>query len=155
MTVTDGLRAILQADAGLATILPGGIYGQPLSPSDPVTGAAWVANSTTGIKRIRPCAVVLEPQEVDDPRGRNPERRLDSELWPEVVFYAEAAGMATAFALADARVMELWHGRRIGLADIAASGYRARPLEADELPGNVWTTFRRYRVRLVRHIVEV
>lgn len=154
MSVTSDLITIARADAELMTYLPGGIYAQPLSPDSPVTGTAWQPSLVTQVKRLRPCAVLLEPQEVDDARGLNPERRLDVELWPEFVIYAERADMA-AFELADGRAMELWHGQRIGLADIAATGYRARPLEADELPGNVWTIFRRYRVTLSRHIAEV
>jgi hypothetical protein len=89
---------------------------------------------------------------VDSPIGLNPGRRLDVDQWSELVFYAEAIDMAATFDAADARAMELLHGQRIGLADISATGYRARPLEADELSGNIWTTLRRYRMQLSRHI---
>jgi hypothetical protein len=150
--VLSEILRILREDALLSSILVGGIYDQPLSPTDPVTGAAWQPNPVTGVKRLKPTIVLLEPQEVDSPVGRNPERRLDSDLWPECYFYAERAQMAATFDPADQRVMELLHGVQIGNADIAATGYRARPLRADELPGDVWNTFRRYRVQTVRHI---
>lgn len=152
MSIVTEMLAILKADAALVALLPGGIYSDPLSPTDPVTGAAWRAHPITGVKRLLPSIVLLEPQEVDSPVGRNPERRLDSDLWPECYFYAERPQMAATFDPADQRVMELLHKLRIGNADIAATGYRARPLRADELPGDVWNTFRRYRVQTVRHI---
>lgn len=152
MSIVTEMLAILKADAALVALLPGGIFDQPLSPTDPVTGAAWQPHPVTGVKRLKPSLVMLEPQEVDSPVGRNPERRLDVDLWPECYFYAERAQMAATFDLADQRVMELLHGLRIGNADIEATGYRARPLRADELPGDVWNTFRRYRVQMVRHI---
>lgn len=152
MSITGNLLTILKADSILTGLLPGGMFGVPLDPKNPVTAGAWVANPTTGIKRLRPCAVMIEPQEVDSPIGLNPGRRLDVDQWPELVFYAEATDMATTFDAADARAMELLHGQRIGLADISATGYRARPLEADELSGNIWTTLRRYRAQLSRHI---
>lgn len=152
MSVTTDLLAILKADAALVALLPGGMYSEPLSPTDPVTGVAWQANAMTGVKRLKPSLVMLEPQEVDSPVGRNPERRLDSDLWPECYFYAERPQVAATFDPADQRVMELLHKIRIGNADIEATGYRARPLSADELPGDVWNTFRRYRVQMVRHI---
>jgi hypothetical protein len=155
MSVTDDMRAILAADATFMALLPGGLYGEPLDPASPVTGAAFVITPPSTVKRLRPCAVLLEPQEVDDPRGRNPERRLDAELWLELVLYAERGAMAATFDPADVRAMALLHGQQLGLADVTATGYRARPLEADELPGNVWTTLRRYRARLVRHIAGV
>lgn len=152
MTTIDDMLAIIRADAELATLLPGGIHGSPLDPDDPETGQAWRAHPVTGVKRLLPSAVLLEPQEVDSPVGLNPGRRLDSDLWPELYFYAERADMAATFTPADERAMELLHGQRIGLADIDATGYRAPPLNADELPGDVWNIFRRYRVQTVRHI---
>lgn len=152
MSITTDLIAILKADAALVTLLPGGIYSEPLSPTDPVTGAAWQPNPVTGVKRLKPSLVMLQPQEVDAPFGLNPERRLDSDLWPECYIYAERPQMAATFDPADQRVMELLHEIRIGNADIEATGYRARPLSADELPGDVWNIFRRYRVQTVRHI---
>ncbi|MGI8404977.1 MAG: hypothetical protein ACR2OE_09490 [Thermomicrobiales bacterium] len=155
MSITTNLIAILNADAALVALLPGGIYSEPLSPKDPVTGAAWQANPMTGVKRLKPALVLLEPQEVDAPLGLNPERRLDVDQWPECYLYAERRDIAATFDPADQRVMELLHGRRIGNADISATGYRARPLNADELPGDVWNTFRRYRVQTVRHIAGV
>lgn len=151
MTATDDMRAILAADVELGTYLPGGIFKDPLDPASDVTGVVWQANPITGVKHLVPCAVLLEPQEVDSPIGRNPGRRLDSDIWPELVFYAEASDMAV-FEQADERAMELLHGQRIGLVDISATGYRARPLEAPELPGNVWMTLRRYRGQRSRHI---
>lgn len=152
MSIVTAMLAILKADAALVALLPGGIYSDPLSPTDPVTGAAWQPNPVTGVKRLKPSLVMLEPQEVDSPVGRNPERRLDVDLWPECYFYAERPQMAATFDPADQRVMELLHEIRIGNADIEATGYRARPLNADEVPGDVWNTFRRYRVQTVRHI---
>jgi hypothetical protein len=154
MTVTDDIRALLIADATLTGYLPGGIHDLPLDPADAVTGLAWKSHPVTGVKRIQPCAVLLEPQEVDSPVGRNPGRRLDSDIWPDLVFYAERSEW-NAIELADQRAMNLLHGQRIGLADISATGYRARPLEADELPGHVWTTLRRYRGQMVRHLAGV
>jgi hypothetical protein len=149
MSVTAQLRTILQGDSLLAGLLPGGIHGEPITAS---TAGVWLVHPQTGIKRLRPCAVMLDPQEVDSPIGLNPGRRLDVDQWPELVFYAEATDMAETFDPADARAMELLHGQQIGLAEISATGSRARPLEADELPGNVWTTLRRYRAQLSRHI---
>ena len=64
----------------------------------------------------------------------------------------EQRRIAAVLDAADERAMELLHGLRVGTADIAATGYRARPLDADELPGDVWTTLRRYRVQMSRHI---
>jgi hypothetical protein len=152
MSIVDDMLTILRADAELTALLPGGMYSEPLSPKSPVTGTAWAAHSLTGVKRLRPSAVLLEPQEVDSPVGRNPGNRLDTDLWPELVFYAERADMAATFGPADERAMELLHGQWRGLAEIKATGFRTRPLEADELSGDVWTVFRRYRVHLVRHI---
>lgn len=152
MSIVTDMISILRADAALATLLPGGIFSDPLSPSDPVTGAAWQANTVTGVKRLKPSLVMLEPQEVDSPVAVNPERRLDYDLWPECYFYAERWDRAATFGPADQRVMELLHGLRLGNADISATGYRARPLNAGELPGDVWNIFRRYRVQTVRHI---
>jgi hypothetical protein len=152
MSITGDLRTILKADPVLTGILPGGIFGVPLDPKGTETKDAWVANPQTGIKRLRPCAVMLDPQEVDSPFGLNPGRRLDVDQWPELVIYAEATDMEATFDPADTRAMELLHGQRIGLAEITATGYRARPLEADELSGNIWTTLRRYRAQLSRHI---
>lgn len=155
MTVTEAMLAILRADAEFVALLPGGIHDRPLDPDDPETGAAWQAHPVTGVKRLLPSAVLLEPQEVDSPIGRNPGRRLDSDLWPELVFYAERADVSATFGAADERGMELLHGQHINNADIMATGYRARPLNADELPGDVWTTFRRYRAQVSRHIARV
>lgn len=155
MTIMDDLRTILREDDALTLILPGGIFATPLNPDDPVTGAAWQPHPVTGIKRLLPCLVVLDPQEVDSPFGRNPGRRLDTDLWPELVFYARRGDVTATFEAADERAMALLHDLRIGTADVAATGYRARPLEADELPGNVMTIFRRYRVQRSRHIAEV
>lgn len=154
MTTHDAMLDILQTDAELVAILPGGVYDAPLSPDDPVTGAAWQAHPITGVKRLLPAAVMLRPQEVDHPFGLNPGRRMDIDIWPELVIYAERADMPATFDAADQRAMELLHNQTIGLADITATGYRARPLDADELPGDVWTTLRRYRVVLSRHIAE-
>lgn len=147
--------AILRDDPVLHTLLPGGIHDQPLDPDDPVTGQVWQPHPVTGVKRLVPCAVMLQPQEVDAVFGLNPGRRLDVELWPELVFYAERRDMAAAFDAADSRAMGLLHTLRVGNADITATGYRAAPLDADELPGDVWTTLRRYHVQTVRHIAEV
>ena len=155
MTITADLLAILRADAELTALLPGGIFGDALDPDDDVTGAAWQAHPITGVKRLRPAAVLLEPQEVDRPLALNPGRRIDVDLWPELVFYAERGDVPATFGPADERAMELLHGIRVGLADVSATGFRARPLNADELPGDIWTTFRRYRVQTVRHIAEV
>ena len=155
MTVIDDMRGILAADATLMALLPGGIHDRPLDPDDPVTAGAWaVVNPATGVKRLWPAAVLLEPQEVAHPFGRNPERRLDVDLWPDLTFYAPAGDMATLEA-ADERAMALLHKTRMGLADIAATEFRAAPLRADELPGEIVTFFRRYRVQTVRHIAEV
>ena len=149
----DEAVTLLQADPVLTALLPGGIYTRPLDPDDDVTGQAWQP-SATGIPTLQPSAVMLMPQEVDHPFGVNPGRRLDVDLWPELVFYAERRDMAV-FDAADSRAMALLHGRHIGLAEITATGYRAAPLDADELPGDVWTTLRRFRVVLSRHIAEV
>lgn len=150
----DAVLAILRDDPVLAELLPGGIHDRPLDPDDEVTGRVWQPHPVTGVERLVPCAVLLPPQEVDHPRGLNPDRRLDVDCWPELVFYAERRDMAATFDAADLRAMELLHGRHIGLADITATGYRAALLDADELPGDVWTTFRRYRAELSRHIAE-
>jgi len=155
MTTAEDMRTILREDLAFATLMIGGVYDRPLSPGDPITGAAWQPHPMTGVKRLLPSAVMLDPQEVDMPLGLNPGRRLDVEQWPELVLYAARGDVAATFDPADQRAMELLHNQRIGLADVAATGYRARPLDADELPGDVWTIFRRYRVRLVRHILEV
>lgn len=154
MDVIAAMLAKLRADAELTSILVGGIFDQPLNPDDPITGQAWQPNPDTGVKRLRPAAVMLIPQEVNHPLALNPERRIDVDLWPELVFYAERGDMADTFDAADQRAMELLHRQRVGTADIAATGYRARPIDADELPGDVWTTLRRYRVQAVRHIQE-
>jgi hypothetical protein len=155
MSEWGDMLAILQGDAELASSLPGGIWDRPLSPTDPaMKDVVWVPNAITGIKHLRPCAVLLEPQEVDSPMALNPGRRLDSESWPELVLYAERADMAV-FEQADERAMELLHGRVIGTTEIKATGYRARPLEADELPGDVWTTVRGYRAQRSWHIAGV
>jgi hypothetical protein len=183
MSIATDLADILRADAELTVLLPGGIFTDPLNPSDPVTKVAWMANPTTGVKRIRPSAVLLEPQEVDSPTNWHSERSFATDLWPELVLYAERSDMPAVFTAADERVMELLHGLPLftyrtpsgtygvgvygnatysavepyatGNADIAATGFRARPMEADELPGDVWTTYRRYRIQMVRHIAGV
>ena len=148
------ILTILRDDPVMQSLLPGGIYDSPLDPDDPETGQAWQPHPVTGVKRLVPCAVMLPPQEVDHPLGLNPGRRIDVDFWPELVFYAERRRVEDTFDAADERAMELLHGRRIGLADIEATGYRAALLDADELPGDVWTTLRRYRVQTVRHIAE-
>jgi hypothetical protein len=155
MTDTDDMRAILAADAEMTSYLPGRIWDRPLNPADPdMKDVVWVAHPVTGVKRLVPCAVLLEPQEVDSPFGLNPGRRLDTDIWPELVFYAPLSEWS-AIEQADERGMELLHNQLIGTTDISATGYRARPLEADELPGDVWSTLRRYRGQRSRHIAGV
>lgn len=151
----DEVMDLLRDDTTLMDLLPGGLYDQPLNPDDATTGQAWHADSLTGILRLQPCAVMLRPQEVDHPLALNPGRRVDVDLWPELVFYAERPDVADTFDAADGRAMMLLHTRHIGNADITATGYRAAPLDADELPGDVWTIARRYRVQTVHHIAEV
>lgn len=150
-TVMDELRAILNGDTTMMGLLPGGVLDAPITTQTPVV---WKTNPITGVKVIRPVGVLLEPQEVDSPFGLNPRRRLDTDLWPELYLYAEFSDMADVFDAADDRAMELLHRQRIDLSDIEATGFRARPLEADELPGHVWHIFRRYRVQTVRHLQE-
>lgn len=155
MSVHSDMLTILQGDAELATYLPGRVWDRPLNPSDPaMKPVVWQAHPATGIPRLVPCAVLLAPQEVDSPTALNPGRRLDTDLWPELVLYAER-GDEAAFEMADERAMELLHNQLVGGADVTATGYRARPLEADELPGDVWTTLRRYRAQRSRHITGV
>jgi len=149
MSVHDALLTILRGDAELAALLPGGIHDTPLTATTP---GAWVADPLTQVKRLQPCAVMLAPQEVDHPFGLNPGRRIDIDLWPDLYVYAERADMAATFDAADSRAMELLHGLRLDLADIDATGHRGAPLSADELPGDVWHIYRRYRVQTVRHI---
>lgn len=155
MSVHGDLLAILRGDAALTAMLPGGIYGNPLDPNDPETGAAWVPNPVTGVKRLQPAGVMLPPQEVDHPFGLNPGRRLDLDLWPDLYLYGEGADALDVLNAADERAMALLHGRHIGLAEVRATGFRAAPLVADELPGHVMSTYRRFRVVTVRHIQEV
>jgi len=155
MSVWGDMLAILQGDTEMASYLPGRIWDKPLNPSDPaMKTVVWQPHPVTGIPRLVPCAVLLAPQEVDSPFALNPGRRLDVDLWPELVFYAERADMAV-FEQADERGMELLHGQLVGGADVTATGFRARPLEADELPGDVMTMFRRYRAQRSRHIAGV
>lgn len=152
MHAIDVMLATLQGDAEITGILPGGVWDRPINPNDDeMRDVVWQEHPLTGIRVLQPCAVLLPPQEVDSPVSLNPGRRLDTDLWPELVFYAERMHLSVLDA-ADERAMELLHGLRVGTADIAATGYRARPLDADELPGDVWTTLRRYRVQMSRHI---
>lgn len=150
MSVMDELRTMLRNDPTFMGIMTGGVLDQPLTASGPM----WTADPVTGIKSLNPTAVLLEPQEVAAPFGLNPGRRLDVWQEPELYLYADHSDVAL-FDAADARAMELLHGQRVGLADIEATPYRARPLVAEELPGNIWHIFRRYRVMTVRHIQEV
>ncbi len=150
MTVTDELRTMLREDPTFSGIMTGGVLAEPLT----ATGSMWVPDPVTGIKTLKPTAVLLEPQEVPAPFGLNPGRRLDIWQEPELYLYVDHSD-ASLFDVADARAMELLHGQRVGLADIEATPYRARPLVAEELPGNIWHIFRRYRVTTVRHIQEV
>lgn len=149
MTVTDDMRTILANDTTFAGLVPGGVLADPLT----TTGPMWTADPITGVKTLVVTAVLLEPQEVAAPFGLNPGRRLD--LWqePELYVYGPQDALDTLYA-ADERAMELLHGQRLGLADVTATPYRARPLVADELPGTILNIFRRYRITTARHISE-
>lgn len=150
MSVTDDLRAILVADATFTGLIPGGVLGEPLTASGPM----WEEDPVTGIKALQPTAVLLEPQEVAAPFGLNPGRRLDTWQEPELYLYGGRSALGDLDS-ADARAMALLHGQRLGLAEVTATPYRARPMPADELPGDIWHIFRRYRITAVRHIQEV
>lgn len=150
MSVTDDMRALIAADETFMGLIPGGVLGQPLT----ATGTMWQADPITGIKAMQPTAVLLEPQEVAAPFGLNPGRRLDIWQEPELYLYGDRGVIDTLMA-ADERAITILHGRRFGLAEIVATPYRARPLIADELPGDIWHIFRRFRITTVRHIQEV
>jgi hypothetical protein len=155
MSVIDDMLTILRADTVFAGLMPGGVFDRPLDPSDPVTNVAWAAHPLTGVKRLRPAAVMLPPQEVDHPFGLNPGRRVDFDLWPDLYLYAEGDGARDILDQADERAMALLHEHHIGLAEVRATGHRAAPLEAPELPGHVIHSYRRFRIVTVRHIQEV
>lgn len=149
MDTLTTLRTIARGDAELAALLPGGILDQPLT----ATGPMWAVDPVTGIKQLQPTAVALQPQSIDAPLGLNPGRRLDVWQEPDVYFYADRASLPTLYA-ADERLAELWHGQVIGTDEVEVTGYLAPPLDADELPGDIWQIYRRYRIRRSWHIQE-
>lgn len=153
MTAIATMRDILRADTTYTGIITGGVLSEPLTTD---TDGAWTdPDPTTGIRTLKPTAILLDPQEVDSPFGLNPARRLDTTLFPELYTYAPRSLMAATFDAADNRAMALLHEVTDGLATITATGFRARPLEADELPGDIMQTFRRYRIELSRHLEVV
>lgn len=149
------LLAILRDDDVFTGLMAGGVFEIPLDPNDPVTSQGWQRHPLTGVKRLQPAAVMLRPQEVDMPFALNPGRRLDLDLWPDLYLYAEGPDALDVLNEADARAMALLHGRHIGLAEVRATGHRGVTLPADELPGHVMHTYRRFRISTVRHIQEV
>ena len=147
----DAMRTTLRNDAQLSAILPGGIYDRELDPNDAITGAAWVLHPETGVPHLAPCAVLIEPQEVDSTTGYRWEKSRAYDVWPDVYIYAELGDVSATFDAADARIMKLLHDTRVGTATIEATGFRAAPLRSDELPGDVRHIIRRFRVQAVRH----
>lgn len=151
MTVVDAMRDILRGDATLSALLPGGIFDVPLDPDDSRTADAWLAHPVTNVPHLQPCAVLLEPQEVESTANWRTERAFAVDQWPDLHIYAEIAERARLDA-ADARAMTILHRTFIGVAEISATAFRGPLLIQDELPGEVWSTLRRFRIQTVRHV---